>query len=239
MDISRYVAGIVQKVTEFVLNKKFSHGKILTFHQVCDDQSKWDGTNCAITQKGFNKLIETLKIGNAEILQMDMLPDCRGNQQTVWLTFDDAYEDVYTNVYPLLLKNKMPFAVFLTVELLDQQKYLKTEQVQEMLASGLCVVGAHTVSHGMLSKMTSEKARKEIFESKAQLEKIFSITVDIMAYPYGSVYACRKRHRRDAELAGYRMAFSTIDSTLPAVSDAFFLPRINVNENNYLWVASR
>ena len=68
----------------------------------------------------------------------------------VSLTFDDAYEDFYTNVYPLLLKYSLPATIFVPTAFIDVEpcssdedrylfgkKHVSWEQLREMHASGL------------------------------------------------------------------------------------------------------
>ncbi len=70
----------------------------------------------------------------------------------VVLTFDDGYEDAYSNAYPLLKKYGMTGTFFLITDFLDQGRpgYLIWPQVEEMAAGGERF-GSHTRNHADLS----------------------------------------------------------------------------------------
>ncbi len=62
---------------------------------------------------------------------------------------------------------------------------LNDAQLKEMVQSGLCQVGCHTVSHPFLSRMDKEEQFQEVFQSKEKLERLLGNAVDHFAYPYG------------------------------------------------------
>jgi peptidoglycan/xylan/chitin deacetylase (PgdA/CDA1 family) len=74
------------------------------------------------------------------------LPD-----KPVILTFDDGYEDAYTNAYPLLKKYHMTGTFFIITDFQDQARpgYMTWPQVEEMAAGGERF-GSHTRNHADL-----------------------------------------------------------------------------------------
>lgn len=65
--------------------------------------------------------------------------------------------------------------------MLDQQSF------DAMLASGLIEFGAHTRSHTILSRLTSEAKQEQISTSLAGVEKLTGIPCQHFAYPNGSL----------------------------------------------------
>ena len=59
-------------------------------------------------------------------------------------------------------------------------------QIQELIDSGLVEIGSHSLNHPSLNKIDIEKAHKEIFESKENLESMFNIPIETFAYPGGA-----------------------------------------------------
>jgi len=57
-------------------------------------------------------------------------------------------------------------------------------QIRELSSAGM-EIGAHTVNHPILSRVSDEDAEKEICDSKADLENILSHEVTSFAYPNG------------------------------------------------------
>ena len=62
---------------------------------------------------------------------------------------------------------------------------LTWQQLEIMHASGLVAIGAHTMSHPILSKLPPEEAAAEVLESKRLIERRLGIEVGSFAYPNG------------------------------------------------------
>lgn len=67
-------------------------------------------------------------------------------------------------------------------------------------------VGAHTLSHAMLTRVGKEVAREEILGSKSSLERIIEKHVTSFAYPYGFY---RREHVEIVKEAGFLCARTT------------------------------
>lgn len=106
----------------------------------------------------------------------------------VVLTFDDGYEDNYTEVFPLLKKYRIKATIFMITSLIDKEGYLTSEQIKEMTDSGLVSVQSHTVSHEPLAlgDKVYEEVDAELGQSKAVLEEITGEAVDCLSMPNGS-----------------------------------------------------
>ena len=105
-------------------------------------------------------------------------------------------------------------------------------QVQAMHAAGM-EIGAHTVHHPILCKVTDEVAEQEIAQSRAVLQGLTDHPVSLFAYPNG-------RPGRDYALQHVsmvkRLGFAAAVSTSPGVSspgdDRHQLPRFTPWESN-------
>lgn len=79
-------------------------------------------------------------------------------------------------------------ALYLKVNVPDQTvgdfQPLTWEQIKEMNANGIHF-GSHTCSHPILSRLTIEKLKYEIVQSKREIEKRLDTTVDLFCYPNG------------------------------------------------------
>lgn len=223
----RYFYSIKQKIIEKKIKGNSSGQSVFMFHEVNDDTTLWNDSNCAITEKSFIKLTE-------DLMNNSLLAE-KGSFFVPQLTFDDGYEDVYTKVYPVIERLGCTFVVFVVSDFVGKERYLSKEQLIELSNNPLCEIGCHTCSHKMLRFCSEEEARKQIVESKAALEDLIGKAVDLFAYPYGSVYACSKRDIKIVTQSGYKYAFSTLQAPLPQNTDdmKFFLPRYNVCEANY------
>jgi len=117
--------------------------------------------------------------------------------------------------------------MYLQDALLRQRfQLLKGAQLRQLVEAGMNV-GAHTMSHPMLSGQTDEFARKEIAESKRNLEHATGRPIWAMAYPYGNPAAVGDRELKFSQEAGYSCAFMNVPGELRAAGK-FSLPRVHV-----------
>lgn len=99
------------------------------------------------------------------------------------------------------------------------------KEVKMLVADGLVTIGAHTVTHPMLSGLEAEACRHEITESKLACEALLGAPVASFAYPYGDFNA----EAREAVIkAGFTFACSMRPGPVVATSDVFALPRMHV-----------
>jgi len=90
-------------------------------------------------------------------------------------------------------------------------------------------IGAHSVSHPILSIIPDEEARQEISNSKLELERLSSIPVRFFAYPNGKPQKdFNDKHTQMVAASGYLAAFSSQYGTANKSLDQFALPRISV-----------
>ena len=98
-------------------------------------------------------------------------------------------------------------------------------QVRSLRGCGMAV-GAHTVTHPILTRLTPDDASREIRDCKAQLEKLLSEPVTLFAYPNGKAardYA--PEHVAMVRQAGFRAAVTTNWGVSARGTDVFELPR--------------
>jgi peptidoglycan/xylan/chitin deacetylase (PgdA/CDA1 family) len=99
------------------------------------------------------------------------------------------------------------------------------QQIAKLHREGM-EIGAHTVTHPILSSIADDQARAEIVQSKRTLEEITGSAVTLFAYPNGKPPADYDgRHVRLVREAGFAAAVSTIPGVAHRDSDFFQLPR--------------
>jgi peptidoglycan/xylan/chitin deacetylase (PgdA/CDA1 family) len=120
------------------------------------------------------------------------------------LTFDDGYADFYDNGFPLLRDRGIPFTLYLTTghietgELLHPgDRPLSWDQVDDMLASDLVTLGAHTHTHPDLRGLTIDQVEHEIGESNRLIELRTGQQPRHFAYPKGLWDAMAEKVVRD------------------------------------------
>ncbi len=104
-------------------------------------------------------------------------------------------------------------------------RIMTSNEVQTIVSDGLVTIGAHTVSHPMLSGLGETACRREIAQSKRVCEDITGRPVMTFAYPYGDFDIMA---REAVKTAGFVLACSTRSGPAAATSDIFALPRVHV-----------
>lgn len=87
-------------------------------------------------------------------------------------------------------------------------------------------IGAHTVTHPILSRLDDGEAWQEMIIGKQQLESITGKPIQLFAYPNGKVGRdFDERHVQMARAAGFTAAFTTAAGAASCKHDVFQLPR--------------
>jgi peptidoglycan/xylan/chitin deacetylase (PgdA/CDA1 family) len=106
-----------------------------------------------------------------------------------------------------------------------QGPMLTADMIRALSRQGV-EIGAHTVSHPILTSLADATAMHEIAESKRQLEAIVGKAVRYFAYPNGKHgMDFDERHVAMARQAGFAAAFTTALGAAAAADDRFALPR--------------
>ncbi|TIO74581.1 MAG: polysaccharide deacetylase [Mesorhizobium sp.] len=105
------------------------------------------------------------------------------------------------------------------------------DEIRAMAAHPLVTIGAHTVNHRNLKRLSEADARHEIGEVRRILKQRLGLEPRHFAYPYGYASAVGCREVGFARDAGYVSAVTTRHGVLRAEHAGFLhaLPRISVN----------
>src|SRR5258708_13698366 len=98
-------------------------------------------------------------------------------------------------------------------------------EVGALVTDGLVTIGAHTVSHPLLTGLQAAVRRFEILESKSACEALLGGPIAAFAYPYGNLDA---EGRAAVAAPGFACGCATTNGPVTAACDIFALPRIQV-----------
>jgi peptidoglycan/xylan/chitin deacetylase (PgdA/CDA1 family) len=104
-------------------------------------------------------------------------------------------------------------------------------EIADMARDPLVTIGAHTVNHVILSKVSEADARSEIKLGRAELKEALGKAPDHFAYPFGDASTAGPREFAAARDAGYKMAVTTRPGVLFAehADHLWALPRLSIN----------
>lgn len=158
------------------------------------------------------------------------------------ITFDDGYQCIYEEAFPLLLEQGFSATVFLVGSGIGAtneweqaigdvaEPMMDCQQIQEMMAHGM-EFASHTWYHRHLTQIPLGEARREIADSKTELEDMSGKPIRFFSYPYGEY---DQAIRDLVEESGYLGACSTRKGVNIPGQDPYLLRRMNVRRYNYL-----
>lgn len=214
--------------------------RILMFHSISRPENPLE-MSYYISPDRFRRFLSWLEmmdyrhIGPADWLAGER-PD-----RNVLLTFDDAYDDLYTELMPELRRRKLRPLVFVVVDCIGKtnewdanqpvrkRSTLTLEQMRKMQRAGV-VFGSHSLTHPLLTSLSDCELRREVSDSRAKLEDLLGAPVEWFGYPYGDA---DRRVRAAVVDAGYKAAVTT-NGGFNRWMDPLALNRWEVSDQDWL-----
>ena len=138
-------------------------------------------------------------------------------RKVLLLTFDDGYDNFYTEVFPILKKYNAKATMFLIGSYIDRYGYLNRDQVYEMAHSGLVEIGNHTDAiHHTPKKLlydiyndpeTVYDVIEDVSRNGAVIQSITGYEVTSISWPYG--YYTSFLDSSVKRMLGYKISFGT------------------------------
>lgn len=226
--------------------------QVICFHKI-SRRFLWEGT--WTTPERFFGYIDTLLergyrfIGEAEFLDALDVVEARSRDRgpfvdeddgdldpRLFLTFDDGYREILTEVAPGLVERGVPFHVFLVTDFVGQDnvwdlslgrpptRHLSWEDVMGLQELGV-TFGAHTRGHDDLTRLSPDAVRLDIGSARAIMEERLGTPVRTLSYPFGRY---NEDVRAAAKAAGYDAAFSLYPRHSNRIVDRYALRRNGV-----------
>lgn len=217
-----------------------SHVRVLYYHSISDAPIR-----SSVSPGAFSAQIEYLVKRGYHMFTLGQAIDRLASRtpfprRSAVITLDDGFRDNYTAALPILERFKVPATVFLTVGYIGTGQLptltrsdfmpepLDWNEVEAMHAAGV-EFGSHTISHPMLSHVSPDVARREIGESRRQLEERLGTRVDLFCYPRGDFNPAVRQIVREE---GYRAACTTLPGVNHRRTDLFGLRRTYVGRHD-------
>jgi glycosyltransferase involved in cell wall biosynthesis/peptidoglycan/xylan/chitin deacetylase (PgdA/CDA1 family) len=183
---------------------------ILMYHRVCDRTKGVPAPTWNVTPGRFRQQLAGLLARGYQAWPLaKVLAYHRAGQpippRTFVVSFDDGYECVYRQAWPILKELGVPATIFLATAYLDGRRPLpfddwpaagssradtagwrplSTAQCAEMLSGGLVALGAHSHSHADFRRRP-ETFRRDLAEPLAGLQRRFALAEAPFAFPFG------------------------------------------------------
>lgn len=197
-----------------------------------------------VTTRVFADQLAWLRAHDYRVLALRSLLDALSDPsvplpaRAVVITIDDGHETVYTEILPLIRRDRLPVTLFIYPSAISNASYAMTwDQVAELAHTGLVDVQSHTYWHPNFqherARLTPDAYREfvmmQLNRSKDIIARHLGATVDMLAWPFGI---------HDPELeswataAGYRAAFTLERRSVHRGADVLALPRYLITDGD-------
>ena len=189
---------------------------ILLYHHVSDDDPE---NRYFVTMDNFHAQLQVLRDRGCTTITASDLAGVilRGGElppKPILITFDDGYQDVFQNAFPIMQEMGFIGVIYIYVDQVGLKEFVNTEQIR-ILADNGWEIGNHSMSHKDLTRNYSNLAY-EVQESRSTLQETIGVNVDTFAYPYGKSDDVVIEYIKDSDyLAGMGLGlnwYHTLDS---------------------------
>lgn len=202
---------------------------VLMYHSVSDSDAFF-----AVAPEKFEQQMRYIRDSGFDCVFASEIAECMQEgklARTMCVTFDDGYEDVYTNAYPVLKSLGIKATVFLITGQIGGSytnsegrafPLLRREQIEEMRASGFVEFMPHGHTHRKLHGLAPHEQEKEITLSRDAVRNLTGSIPRVFAYPRGrTTPAIAELLKR----LGFGLALGVIPGLVRRTSDFYDLPR--------------
>ncbi len=215
--------------------------KVLMYHRVVSDDVRLDQYSWNVTVSQLRRQLELLgKWGYTCINFEDYTLHKQGKlnlpRKPVIMTFDDGYDEVHRNALPVMKEFGARATAFILGDRsiksntwdvesgFDGATLMDESQILELKDAGF-EIGSHSMTHPDLVRLSERRARKEIFQSKEDLEELVDAPVISFAYPFGSANGVMERLVKEA---GYEYGCGVYSGPPRFAHDMFNIRRIPI-----------
>ena len=192
---------------------------ILMYHSISNLNTE---SGLFVSSKSFASQINYLIEKKYSFIDFEDLDKGDIPKNPIILTFDDGYQDFYTNAYPILKSNNVKATVFIITDYIGKQGYLNSKEIEYM--NDLISFQSHTISHTDLRLLNEKQLETELKGSKETLEKVIKNKVIAISYPSGAF------NSQVINIANeyYKYGVTTIAGTYDIENSKLKIPRIRV-----------
>ena len=191
------------------------------------NENKYPSTN--IRMEVFEEQIKLIRDLNYNFYNPNLFIDNFDkpkNKKEILITIDDGFKSFYTEAWPLLKKNKIPFILFVSTEPVGKNGYMNWEEIKEIENSGLGIIGHHSHTHEYLIDMNNSDFINDIEIANKIFRDQFGYVPKIFSYPFGEY----SKFMKDYISKNFEVAFGQHSGVIDINKDKFELPRFPINE---------
>ncbi len=207
------------------------HCVVLQYHHVSEHTPR----STSLTPAEFDGHLEYMAAGNFSIQPLQHVVQQLKNgaqlpENCIAISFDDAYDSVYTEAFPRLRKRGWPFTLFVNTQGVDDgvSSYMTWGQMREMAEAGVHF-GNHSHGHDHLIRRRDgeneqqwrERVRGDLLTASRRIAEELGQQPTLLAYPYGEYDLPLRELVRELGMS----AFGQQSGPLWSGADRLALPR--------------
>ena len=192
------------------------------------NESKYPSTNIEMTVfKNQIEIIQNSTYSFSNPNEFEKKFTIPKKNKEILITIDDAFNSFYTQAWPYLKKNKIPFILFVSTEPVGKKGYMTWDQIREVESKSFAVIGHHSHTHGYLISGTNDLFIEDINKANKIFLKELGYIPSLFSYPFGEY----SKFMRDYISQNFNYAFGQHSGVIDVNKDKFELPRFPINEN--------
>lgn len=144
-------------------------------------------------QSGFRRFCYQLRKHHYQPYTLNSISASPPDRKSLLITFDDGLQSIFRYGLPLLEEYAFKATIFCLSgyygaqshwDVFSNNTHLDKEQIRTLHTLGH-EIGSHTRTHAYLPFMPEKEVKKELVDSKAELEDIIGSAVTSLSFPFG------------------------------------------------------
>jgi peptidoglycan/xylan/chitin deacetylase (PgdA/CDA1 family) len=152
-------------------------------------------------------------VNNTDVLP----PPFRRDVQQLWLVPESTRRRVIEHLFEICPPS--------------QREVISVAEIADLAKLPQVTIGSHSVNHAFMPNCNDDELRKEISDSRRDLEQWTGRPVRVFSYPNGDF---DKRTARVLAEAGYSLAFTTEEHPITLADNPYYLPRFSIMDDGSL-----
>ena len=191
------------------------------------NENKYPSTN--VRMNIFKDQMKMIKDSNFKFYDPKFLIDDFKNKKDrkdILITIDDGFKSFYTEAWPYLKENKIPFILFVSTEPVGKNGYMTWDEIKEVESFDFAFIGHHSHTHEYLIDMTNEDFINDIETASEIFKNKIGYVPNIFSYPFGEF----SKFMKDYISKKFDTAFGQHSGIIDKNKDQYELPRFPINE---------
>ena len=166
---------------------------VLQYHHISDATPPSTSTSTSLFQAQLDLIRELdIEVVDLHSATENLFSDNPSQGQHIAITFDDAYESVYSHGADILRDQGLPYTIFVDTAAVGNHGYMTWAQLEELAARDGVSIANHSAGHGHLARKPGEaeadweqRITRSLDSAQTELQQRFETVLPLFAYPYG------------------------------------------------------